>query len=116
MKVHGQHLRLANLQDWEIPKDAQGHGLRASTYVVPPLSDSSSEESDNDAANGGQLAGRFCRRERSDSSSEDDIPLQELRDRIRARKQRVSADSTNMSHSESTDNISDNDHTSVLSS
>ena len=91
-KVHAQHLRLANVDDWQLPYE-KGKLKRPTRYVVPPISSSShsssSESSDSEMIND-PMSQRLCRRERNNSSSEDDIPLQELRDRIRARKARDS--------------------------
>ena len=42
VKVYVEHLRKANLDDWEIPKDNSGKPSRKATYVVPP------EDSDTD--------------------------------------------------------------------
>ena len=90
IKVHAQHLRYADLNEWQIPEDKTGKKLRPSNYVVPP--DDSSSESDTDEGQyhkrQGQLSKRY-RRARSDSSSEDDIPLAELREKIRSRQMRV---------------------------
>jgi len=87
-KVHAQHLRPANLDDWEIPKDKTGKQLRPSNYVVPPVE--TSDESDISDTNVGQndCLKRRYRRVRADSSSEEDIPLSELREKIRSRQDR----------------------------
>lgn len=91
-KVHAQHLRLANITEWEIPRDKSGRKLRPSHFVVPPVeSESESDTSGSNEDNDRFLMRRY-RRERSDSSSEDDIPLAELRDRIRSRKERMEAE------------------------
>ena len=88
VKVHAQHLRYADINEWELPKDKTGKRLRPSNYVVPPNT-SSSSESDSDLGHcpkrRGYVTERY-RRARSDSSSEDDIPLAELRDKIRSRQ------------------------------
>ena len=82
--------RYADLNEWQIPEDKTRKKLRPSNYVVPP--DDSSSESDTDEGQDrnrqGQLSKRY-RRARSDSSSEDDIPLAELREKIRSRQMRV---------------------------
>ena len=46
-KTHARHLRLANLDNWEISNDKLNKPLRKSTYVVPPDSESSDEGVDN---------------------------------------------------------------------
>jgi len=46
-KVHAQHLKPANIDDWEIPKLSGRRNVRKSKFVVPPEtsdSESSSEE------------------------------------------------------------------------
>ena len=45
-KAHAEHMRLANLGDWEITKDKKGRPKRRVKYVAP-LSDSS-DEGDNE--------------------------------------------------------------------
>ena len=83
-KVHAEMLRLANIEDWNIPKKT---GLRDSAYVVPPETSESSSDSDaelNVPLN--RLAQKY-RHEGEDSDSEDDIPLMELSERLKARNQ-----------------------------
>ena len=46
-KVHAEHLRLANVDEWDIPKDQKGWPIRKATYAVPPRSSSSEDESDH---------------------------------------------------------------------
>ena len=84
-KSHIQHLRLASLDDWEIEKDEHGRPVRRAAYVVPPESESDEEEN---VERDDRIPDRY-RMERSSSDSEDDIPLQELRRRIRERKERM---------------------------
>ena len=43
-KVHAEHLQLAQLDDWEIPKDKKGRAACKVTYATPV--NSSSDESD----------------------------------------------------------------------
>ncbi|XP_069114496.1 uncharacterized protein [Argopecten irradians] len=81
-KTHARHLRIANVDEWELPKDNIGRPLRKSTYVVPP--ESSSEESEEETSLKRVI--RYRRQERSDSDSGDDIPLMELRQRLRTRE------------------------------
>ena len=90
-KVHAQHLRPANLNEWEIPTDKTGRKLRPSNYVVPPVSSddfSSDTNSDTVSYDENEFLVKRYRRERSHSSSESDIPHAELRQRIRTRKVR----------------------------
>ena len=81
-KTHAEHIRLANLDEWEIPKDKKGRPMRKATYVAPMSSTSSDDESSNEDP---PLAKRVkrCRKQRETSSDEDDIPLMELAKRMR---------------------------------
>ena len=45
-KAHAENIRLANIDNWEIPKDRKGRLTRRARFVAP-LS-SSSDESDNE--------------------------------------------------------------------
>ena len=135
-KAHKELLRLAKME-WEIPTNEQGRPLRKAAYVVPPDSESDSEDredsldkqpdrdnekeseignSDSDESDNlsvspdrepmtqddsmslnssasdsedniplAKLAGRY-RKERDDSSDEDDIPLWELSKRLKTNK------------------------------
>jgi hypothetical protein len=87
-KAHARYLRPANIDNWEIPKDKVGRHLRKSVYVAPPnesedsLSDAPSSEVEMPSAK----MTKWARKEREDWSSEDDIPLMELKKRIRNKK------------------------------
>jgi hypothetical protein len=87
-KAHARYLRPANIDNWEIPKDKVGRHLRKSVYVAPPnesedsLSDAPSSEVEMPSA----IMTKWARKEREDWSSEDDIPLMELKKRIRNKK------------------------------
>ena len=35
-KTHARHLRHANIDEWKVPRDEEGHLLRRTTYAVPP--------------------------------------------------------------------------------
>ncbi|ESP03464.1 hypothetical protein LOTGIDRAFT_171401 [Lottia gigantea] len=101
-KAHAEQLRLAKIDEWDIPTDEQR--LRQAKYVEP-LSDSSSEGSaseysENDELPLAQLIKKY-RRVRENSSSESDIPLMELAQRIRAQDNDVSDDSNVESKSSS---------------
>ncbi|KAK6173844.1 hypothetical protein SNE40_017230 [Patella caerulea] len=82
-KSHAEHLRLANLDNWDIPTDNIPK-LRQANYVVPP-DDSSDDDMDhvNDLDPTPFDITDQYRRERDDSSDEDDIPLMELAKRLR---------------------------------
>ncbi|KAK3097609.1 hypothetical protein FSP39_011373 [Pinctada imbricata] len=80
-KAHARHLRPAKIDEWKIPRDSEGNILRKTTYVIPPeQTDSDDEESEPQA-----IAIRHRIQERDGSSDEDDIPLMELRRRLRTR-------------------------------
>jgi hypothetical protein len=87
-KAHARYLRPANIDNWEIPKDKVGRHLRKSVYVAPlnesedSLSDAPSSEVEMPSAK----MTKWARKEREDWSSEDDIPLMELKKRIRNKK------------------------------
>ena len=85
-KAHARHLRLANLDEWSLPKENLGRPLRKSTYVVPP--EESEDDSDVQEEPALEKVIKRTRKERSDSEDEDDIPLMELRKRLLAQKQR----------------------------
>ena len=46
-KVHAEHLKLGNVDQWDIPKDQKGRLIRKAKYVVPPSSSSGEDESDH---------------------------------------------------------------------
>ena len=85
VKVHAEHLRLARVEEWEIPTNDSKKPYRRAAYVVPPQE--SSEESSSSESEGGDplpKIARWYRRERDDSSEEENIPLAELAGRIKA--------------------------------
>ncbi|KAK7088948.1 hypothetical protein V1264_024660 [Littorina saxatilis] len=88
-RVHAEHLRLAKIDDWQIPKDNLGRPRRNVTYVVPP-EDSSTDKQSSESERETPLAtlAKKYRQEREGSSQEDDIPLMELSKRIKARQRR----------------------------
>lgn len=100
-KVHAEHIRLANVDEWQIPVDKTNRPLRSTQYVVPPVSDesSSSDTNDEESIPLAKLAKKY-RKERDNSDNESDIPLMELKRRINER--------TNDDHY-SSDNESDSD-------
>ena len=81
-------------------KDEVGRPMRKAAYVVPPSSSSSdSEDGQSDGLDKDRPLDRRIRRfrqERSGSSEEEDIPLAELRKRLRARNCRLQAHSVNL--------------------
>ena len=69
MKVHAEHLRLAMVEEWEIPTNDSRKPYRRAAYVVPPQE--SSEESSSSESEGGDplpKIARWYRRERDNSS------------------------------------------------
>jgi len=57
-KAQARHLRMANLEEWTIPKEKIGRPLRKSTYVVPP------DEADDESYDA--------------DDSEDELPLKKI--------------------------------------
>jgi hypothetical protein len=136
VKAHADQIRLANIDDWEIPKDQQGRAIRKTTYVVPPDNSDSegSEEHRSDmgddfvhqntnAPRSDKHIKRY-RQERDLSSDEEDIPLMELSKRLQERKLRndsliiendkgLNSSAGNMSSDDDQDSHSDSDRMSV---
>lgn len=111
-KVHADHLKLAKIDQWTIPKTATGQPIRRAAYVVPPPSDDSiSESSDTEPNNPQEKLIKYARNEREDSGDEEDIPLMELAARLRARERRVNEnESDNNGKSEENAYASDDMH------
>ena len=83
-KAHAEHIRLANVGDWEIPKDKKGRPKRRVKYV-DPLSDSS-DAGDNELSDIKEPLSKLAKKyksERETSSDEDNIPVMELAKRMR---------------------------------
>ena len=91
-KVHAEQLRLANIEEGEIPKDNLGRKLRQGAYVVPPNDpdSNSSDESEMEQEPTQKMIKRR-RQERDASTDEDDIPLMELAKRLKERDARNKA-------------------------
>ena len=90
VKVHAEHLRLAKVEEWEIPTNGSRKPYRRAAYVVPPQE--SSEESSSSESEGGDpllKIARWYRRERDNSSEEENTPLAELAGRLKARERRL---------------------------
>lgn len=90
-KVHAELLRLANIDEWVIPKQAEGRQYRKDHYVVPPESESNTESDSEEDIPLSKLINKY-RREREKSDSEDDIPLMELSKRLKSRDQTIEAE------------------------
>ena len=89
-KAYAGDIRLANIDDWQISKDANNRRLRDAAYVIPPQPSDSETESDSDPEENvplSKLAKKY-RQERETSEDEEDIPLMELRKRLRYREMR----------------------------
>ena len=87
-KAYAGDIRLANIDDWQISKDANNRRLRDAAYVIPPQPSDSETESDSDPEENvplSKLAKKY-RQERETSEDEEDIPLMELRKRLRYRE------------------------------
>ena len=81
-------LRKANVDNWQISKDASGKRLRDATYVIPPEASESEGDSDSDPEDNIPLASMIKKhkQERETSEDEDNIPLMELRKRLNYRE------------------------------
>jgi hypothetical protein len=95
-KSHVQHLRLAPVGDWQIPEYPDGRTPRKATQAAPPDSSSNESSSDDEQAHPLHRQIQKARNERSSSSEEDDIPLMELRRRLRTREKRENSNSTSV--------------------
>ena len=99
--VHADHIKLAKIDQWEIPRTPTGQPRRRAAYVVPPFSDDSdSESSDSQPENPRQKLIKLARKEREDSEDEDNVPLTELALRLRERERRVNEEQQEQSESE----------------
>jgi len=89
-KAHADQLKLAQVDEWEIPTNTNDRQLRDATYAVPPdsLDDDVVSEPEREPL---RDIVRRHRRERDNSSSEDDIPLMELSKRLKERERRNNA-------------------------
>ncbi|MES9884949.1 MAG: hypothetical protein ABW185_29245, partial [Sedimenticola sp.] len=106
-RVHAELLRAAHIDEWDIPKTADGRPLRKAAYVVPPEdseSEDEGEESDHEDSPLSKVAQKYVR-ERDNSDDEDNIPLMELAKRLRWRKQRMAEQE--LGHSEDSDSEDD---------
>ena len=90
-KAHAEHLRLANVDEWDIPKDNTDKPIRKANYVInPDISDSDSirSETSEDNIPLNKITKRY-RKERDNSSNEEDIPLMELSNKLKQRQRRL---------------------------
>ena len=47
-KAHAEHLRIAKIDEWEIPKIPKGNRMRRAHYAIPPESESDNHNDPND--------------------------------------------------------------------
>ncbi|MEW8548463.1 MAG: reverse transcriptase domain-containing protein, partial [Candidatus Thiodiazotropha sp.] len=92
VQAHADHLRLANIDEWEIPKEQAGRKFRRANYVIPPEEsdtedDVASSESESESPEK-RLINKY-RKVRSDSENEMDIPLAELSRKLREKEARI---------------------------
>ena len=108
-KVHAEHLRLANVDEWDIPKDQKGRPFRKAKYAVTPSSSSSEDESDHSNEALAKIAKKH-QKQRDTSPDEDDIPLMELTKRMHVKEMALaSSDETDGNISTSDDQKSLNE-------
>ena len=93
-KAHAQHLKPPNIDEWEIPKPSGRRNVRKSKFVVPPSETSDSESSSEEDITFEDRLIKKHKNERETSSEEDDVPLMELKKRIRNRRQNSEFDSS----------------------
>ena len=89
-KAYAGDIRLANIDDWQISKDANNRRLSDAAYVITPQPSDSETESDSDPEENvplSKLAKKYIK-ERETSEDEEGIPLMELRKCLRQREMR----------------------------
>ena len=98
-------MRLANIDDWEITREDKERQMRKARMVASPDNSDSEPEAEPPLA---KLT-KMKRRHRSGSSSEEDIPLLELQNRIKVRNRQLKREYANRDVSLSTDSSSESD-------
>ena len=89
-KAHAEHLQLAQLDDWEIPKDKKDM-LACKVTCAAPVN-SISDESEIEISYKKELLTKMIKRywkQRETSSDEDDIPLMKLAKRMQKKDRGV---------------------------
>ena len=109
-ETHDRHLRLAYIDDWEITREDQERQMRKARMVISP----DNSDSEYDAEPPLAKLTKMKRRHRSGSSSEEDIPLLELQNWIKARNRQLKREYANGDVSSSTDSSSKSDLKSTL--
>ena len=80
-------MRLANIDEWEIPKSQNQRKFRRTHYAITPEgTESETMTSDSELEGPEARLVKNYRKVRSDSEEEDHIPLAELAHRLKARK------------------------------
>ncbi|XP_053391492.1 uncharacterized protein LOC128554262 [Mercenaria mercenaria] len=93
VQVHADQIRLADIAEWPERKAVKGYPRRRVNYVIPP-DDSSSSSNDESDVSDTEISNKIrkvkipkstyrVRQERENSSSEDNIPLAQLRKHLR---------------------------------
>ena len=115
-KTHAEHLRKANIEDWDIPMDTEGKPKRRAAYVVPPDESETDDSSDDESVPLAKLAERY-RKERENSDNEDNIPQLELRRRLNRKSETDESESkSETDDSESMSQEDDNTNTNGVES
>ena len=95
-RIHAEHMSKAKIEEWAIPPPKEGkRPLRGTRLAAKPIRTPSSSDLSEEGEQSSQeeeerptkRIKRFLQRERSGSSSEEDIPLAELRRRLRVKEQ-----------------------------
>ena len=80
-KTHAEHLRKADIEEWDIPMNTEDKPKRRAAYVIPPDESETDDSSDDESVPLAKLAERYIK-ERENSDNEDNIPQLGLRRRL----------------------------------
>ena len=98
-------MRLANTDEWEIPKSQNQRKFRQAHYAInPEATESETVTSDSDSEGPEARLAKKYRKVRSDSEVEDNIPLAELARRLEVRKARLKQESADLGSGDVTQN------------
>ena len=87
IKAHAAHIKLANVDEWEIPeRTTHGRPLRGAAYAIPPESETA-ESSDSEDELPLAVLARRLRKKRENSDDEEDVPVMERNIRQREDEQ-----------------------------
>ena len=92
-KAHAQHLRLAKIDEWEIPKTPQGTRLRRAHYAIPPESESLNHDDPNDHEAGTPDQNSHSPSDTSDNESQHALPIAKLASKYRTVRDHSSSES-----------------------